>query len=301
MRMDRKREGDRKPGGRSGLALAVALGLVASQAHGQGGVGRAPGPLSADALDKLVPKHPGYLGALAPENLRKPRPKAPIDITGTWFIDLHEGFAKFMFGPPYPKWKAQAQKDFDEGQAAVKAAKPYRDVIGQCFPAGMPMIMTRVWPQAFIQLPTAIYMISGFENALRTIYMDGRDFSDPDTIVYTANGESIGHWEGKTLVVHTKYIEPDNHYIDTGIPTSDQFEITERMQLLDDGKRLQIEYIMTDPQNWEGEWHNTKSWLRADRTDIGEVECVLANNAHLPGTELGNSKVGDAGTSEPKP
>ncbi len=260
---------------------------------------RGPGPLTPEQFDRLIPKHPGKLGALAPENLKKARPRAPIDITGTWFVDLREGFAKFMFGPPYPRFTPAAQKDFDEGQRAAAERRTYRDAIGQCYPAGMPMIMTRVWPHAFIQLPTAIYMVSGFENSFRTIYMDGRAFSDPDTVVYTYNGESVGHWEGSTLVVHTKYIEPDNHYIDSGIPISEQFEITERMQLLDGGKRLQIEYIMTDPQNWEGEWHNTKSWVRADETDIGEVECILANNAHLPGTELGNSQVGPAGSSEP--
>ncbi|HEY1124422.1 MAG TPA: hypothetical protein VGE65_02225, partial [Sphingobium sp.] len=75
---------------------------------------------------------------------------------------------------------------------------------------------------------------------------------------------------------------------------------TERITLLEGGKRMQVEYIMTDPQNWEGEWRNTKQFTRQDYTDIGEVECVLANNAHLPGTELGNSKVGEAGSSEPK-
>lgn len=283
------------------LAAALVAGaclMAGPQLLAQGT--RAPGPLSADALDKLVPKHPGYLGALAPENLKKPRPKPGFDLTGTWFVDLSQGFNKFMFGPPYPKFKEQAQKDYLEGQKAAAERRPYRDAIGQCFPAGMPMIMTRVWPHAFIQLPTAIYMVSGFTNAFRVIYLDGRSFSDPDTVIHTYNGESIGHWEGKTLVVQTKYIEPENHYIDTGIPISDDFEITERITMLEGGKRMQVEYIMTDPQNWEGEWRNTKQFTRQDYTDIGEVECVLANNAHLPGTELGNSKVGEAGSSEPK-
>ncbi len=285
----------------SGMAAALGAALMLSAVPALAQGTRAPGPLSADALDKLVPKHPGYLGALAPDNLKKPRPKPPFDVTGTWFVDLSQGFNKFMFGPPYPKFLPQAQKDFDEGQRAAAARVPYRDAIGQCFPAGMPMIMTRVWPHAFIQLPTAIYMVSGFTNAFRVIYLDGRAYTDPDTVIHTYNGESIGKWEGNVLVVHTKYIEPENHYIDTGIPISDDFEITERITMLEGGKRMQVEYIMTDPQNWEGEWHNTKQFTRQDRTDIGEVECILANNAHLPGTELGNSKVGDAGTSEPKP
>ena len=262
------------------------------------GAQRAPGPLTADQLDKLVPKHPGYLGALAPENLKKKRPAPGFDMTGTWFIDLHEGFNKFMFGPPYPEFLPDAAQAYAEGQAAAKARVPYRDAIGQCYPPGMPMIMTRVWPLMFVQLPTVIYMVAGFENSFRAIYLDGRKFSDPDTVVHSYNGESIGHWEGKTLVVETRYIEPDNHYIDNGLPVSDDFTMTERITLLNGGKTLQIEYIMVDPQNWKGEWRNTKQWNRTDYTDIGEVECILANNAHLPGTDLGNSVVPAGGEAK---
>ncbi|MBT2185959.1 hypothetical protein [Sphingobium nicotianae] len=279
------------------ISAGMALALLASPLVAQ----RGPGPLTPDQLDKLVPKHPGYLGALAPENLRKKRPAPGFDLTGTWFVDLSEGFNKFMFGPPYPDFLPDAAKALAEGQAAAKAGRTYRDAIGQCYPPGMPMIMTRVWPIAMIQLPTVIYMVAGFENSFRAIYLDGRAFSDPDTVVHSYNGESIGHWEGKTLVVETRYIEPDNHYIDSGIPVSDDFAMTERMTMLDGGRTLQIEYIMTDPQNWKGEWRNTKRWTRQDHTDIGEVECILANNAHLPGTDLGNSKVGDAGDTEPRP
>jgi hypothetical protein len=271
-------------------AIVLAVGVAAPTSLLAQTASRNPGRIPDDVFDKMIPKHPGKLSALAPANIAKPRPKPPIDITGTWFVDLRDGFSKFMFGPPYPQFMPQAQKDYEEGQKAAAEKRTYRDAIGQCYPPGMPMIMTRVWPHAFIQIPTAIYMVSGFENSFRTIYLDGRDFSNPDTVVYTYNGESIGHFEGKTLVVHTKYIEPDNHYIDSGLPISEQFEITERIDLIEGGKIMQVEYIMTDPVNWKGEWRNTKRFLRADETDINEVECILANNEHLPGTELGNSK-----------
>ncbi len=44
-----------------------------------------------------------------------------------------------------------------------------------------------------------IYMVSGFENALRLVYIDGRKHLDPDVVVPTYNGESIGTWEGDSL------------------------------------------------------------------------------------------------------
>ncbi len=229
----------------------------------------------------------GRPGALAPSNLNKKRPAAPFNLTGTWFVDLSEGFGKFRFGPPYPEFIGQAKLDFEEGQKAAAERRPYRDAIGQCFPAGVPMIMTRVWPIAMVQMPTVIYMISNFNNSFRQIYLDGRDYSDPNKIIFTYNGESLGHFEGDTLVVNTRYIETYNHFIDSGIPISEQFRVQERMRMLEKGEILEIEYIMTDPVNWVGEWHNTKQWLRTDTTDIGEVECLPDLNDNLPSTQSG--------------
>ena len=65
--------------------------------------------------------------------------------------------------------------------------------------------------------------------------------SDPDVVVPSFNGESIGHWEGDTLVVDTKYFPGHHHWMDQGgasIPASDQLHIVERMQLIENGETL---------------------------------------------------------------
>ena len=255
-------------------------------------------PIPAQRLEQMVPKHPEYLGALAPANLKAERPPAPIDLTGTWFVDLSEGFAKFLFGPPYPQFGPEGIEALIDSAAAQEEGRTYRDSIGQCYPPGMPMIMTRVWPHAFIQVPTAIYMISGFNNSVRTIFLDGREFSNADLVVPSYNGESVGHFEGDTLVVESRYFETDNHWIDYGIPISDEFQIVERIRLLGDDKAvMEVEYIMTDPQMWEGEWRSTKQFKRADYTDINEAVCITAYNANLPGTDLGSETAEERGQS----
>lgn len=258
------------------VLLSITSGLLAQSAEER-----------REQLSRMIPQHPGQLGALAPENLTADRPEPPFDLTGTWFVDLSEGFANFLFGPPYPEFIGQTKLDFEEGQRAQVEGRPYRDAIGQCFPAGIPMIMTRVWPIAMVQLPTVIFMVSNFNNSFRQIYLDGRDYSDPDLVIYTYNGESLGHWEGDELVVNTRYIETYNHFIDRGIPISEEFRVQERMRLLENGEVLEIEYIMTDPNGWIGEWRNTKQWLRVDKTDIGEVECLPDLNDNLPSTQAG--------------
>lgn len=283
----------------AGLSLA-ALGstvTLAQETPQQPDVVRTYTPLSAERLNEMVPKHPGYLGALAPANLNAARPEAPFNVTGTWFIDLREGFAHFLFGPPYPKFGPEGIEALIEAPQAAARNETYRDSIGQCYPPGMPMLMTRVWPHAFIQLPTAIYVISGFNNSVRTIFLDGREHSDSNLVVPSYNGESVGHFEGDTLVVRTKYFEADNHWIDYGIPISFDTEIVERIRLLENGTVMEVEYIMTDPTLWEGEWRSTKRFGRQDYTDINESNCILAYNANLPGTDLGRAEAEERGQS----
>jgi hypothetical protein len=267
----------------AGVAAAQTAPLPAGRSPGGG--------LTQERQDELAHKHDGYYGALAPQNLNARRPKAPFNLTGTWFIDLRRSFADFRFGPPYPEFAEPGQVALREAEEARKQGVPYRDYIGQCYPAGMPMIMTRVWPISMIQMPTAIYMLFGFTNSMRFIYLDGRQFTDPDVVSYTYNGESIGRFEGDTLVVKTKYMEPDKHFIDSGIPISDKTEIEERITLSKDGMTLQIDYTMTDPVLWKGEWKSTKRWLRQDYSDIPEVECLPNLNQNLPSTATGNQAV----------
>lgn len=228
---------------------------------------------------------PGSLGALAPANIAKPRPAAPFNLTGTW---LHSGGPdnNFRFSPPAGfKLTPEAQVHYDAARKAQAEGKVYRDDIGQCWPAGLPVIMTRVWPIAMVQLPTVVYMISEFMNSLRIVYMDGRPHTDPDIAVRSFNGESIGHWEGDTLVIDTTNFVPDHHWIDSGIPGSDALHIVERVKMIDAGQTLSIEYTLSDPKSWVGEWKMTKRWKRVDERDIAEVSCLPDLNEHMPTTQ----------------
>jgi hypothetical protein len=127
----------------------------------------------------------GQLGALAPENLAKERPRPPFDITGTWRFRMQprEVNGAFEFYP-LPRLKPAAQEMYEAAQAAEASGTPFEREAGPglCYPPGMPRIMTRVWPIMFIQLPTLITMVSAFGNSLRMIHMDGRPHSDPDIL-----------------------------------------------------------------------------------------------------------------------
>jgi hypothetical protein len=227
---------------------------------------------------------PGALGALAPANIAKPRPKPPFDLTGTW---LHGGGPdnNFRFAPPAGfKLTPASQAEYDAARKAQAEGKVYKDDIGQCWPSGLPINMTRVWPIAMIQLPTMVLMIQELMNTMRFIYLDGRAHTDPDIAVPSFNGESIGHWENDALVIDTKYFVAEHHWIDSGIRASDALHIVERVRMTNQGKTLEIEYTLTDPKSWEGDWKMTKRWQRVDERDIAEVECLPDLNDHMPTT-----------------
>jgi len=226
------------------------------------------------------------LSNLAPENLARPRPAAPFDLTGMWQHNF-TGPDSWRFVPESFELTPEAEEHYQAGERARAEGKLYRDDIGQCWPAGMPLIMTRVWPIAMIQLPTAIYMISHFMNSVRIIHLDGRPHSDPDIVVPSFNGESIGHFEDDSLLIDTRFFPGHHHWMDQGvasIPASEDLHIVERVRLIDDGETLEIEYTMTDPNSWVGEWKTTKYFGRQNEVDITEVQCLPDLNENLPGT-----------------
>ena len=261
----------------------ILVGLLTSAALAQGPGQAASGEAGTPTAEAAPP-----LGALTPENLNRPRAKPPFDLTGTWFIAGGIPGGGWLFGRTpevLPKLTPNAQKHFEAYAAAAKEGKVYRDDIGQCWPAGMPIIMTRVWPIAMIQLPTDIYMVSEFMNSFRVIYLDGRQHTDPDVVVRTFNGESIGRWEGDTLVVDTRnFTDLDKHWVDQGIPASKDFRMIERYKLINNGNVLEGEWTLIDPQNGEGEWKGTRRWNRVTDHDIQEVECLPDLNEHLQST-----------------
>ena len=106
------------------IVAVVAAGVVHAQAQPQ-----------APAADS-------HLSALAPANLAKPRPAAPFNLTGHWFIDNSQGIQGWPFGPAtIPKLKPEAQKHRDAYVKAIAEGKAYRDDIGQYWPAGVLIII----------------------------------------------------------------------------------------------------------------------------------------------------------------
>jgi hypothetical protein len=100
----------------------------------------------------------------------------------------------------------------------TKAKYQYPTPYGICAPGGTPTSITTQYteqgPFELIQLPGKIWILTEFPLTVRYVPTDGRPHTkDPDV---SFNGESIGHWEGDTLVVDTIAIDTRMRNISVG-------------------------------------------------------------------------------------
>jgi hypothetical protein len=99
-------------------------------------------------------------------------------------------------------------------------------------------------PVEIIQTPGQVTMNLGVLHDIRRIYLDSVGHTtgaDP-----SFNGDSVGHWEGDTLVVETNNIRPGT--LDRfGIPYSDKLTAIEKIRRVSP-TRLEIETTLTDPE-----------------------------------------------------
>jgi hypothetical protein len=120
-----------------------------------------------------------------------------------------------------------------------------------CEPMGMPFIMGQSPPISIIQAKNETLIFSEQHGSPRHIYTDGRPMLAADQMQLTTNGNSIGHWEGDTLVVETAGFNEE--YGIRNLPggaggVNRNSHLVERFRLIDDGKILSYEATWTDPK-----------------------------------------------------
>ena len=106
----------------------------------------------------------------------------------------------------------------------------------------------------FIFTPGRVTILGELDSLVRRIYTDGRAHARDPELSYA--GESIGHWEGETLVVHTAAISPNAELL-AGLRGSGRTQVTERIRL-QDRTHLQIDTIVEDPVALTAPWRYSR-------------------------------------------
>jgi len=89
-------------------------------------------------------------------------------------------------------------------------------------------------------------------NQWRVIPLDGRAHStDPETAA-TYNGDSVGHWDGDTLVVDVTRLTDETWLGDNGLFHSRKLHVTERLRRV--GDTIQYQVTAEDPEVLQKPW-----------------------------------------------
>ena len=86
-------------------------------------------------------------------------------------------------------------------------------------------------------------------------------------------GDSIGHWEGDTLIVHSRHFNKVS-----GLGGADEnLQVTERFNLADNGDVI-YNFTVTDPTAWTAPWSGEYTWSRSS-DKVYEYACHEGNYA----------------------
>jgi len=173
--------------------------------------------------------------------------------------------------PPYnDEWEAKYQAMLDQ-DAELRAGQ---NTNFKYCAAGMPRVLASPFLFEVIVTPEKTWFYHA-QREMRHVYTDGRDHPPADELWPTLWGDSVGHWQGDTLVIDTISIIPELFLDPTGAKLSGEARIQERWSMIDQN-HLQNEITITDPVAFKSgaEWNITRQYKRVTDYDrIIDDEC----------------------------
>lgn len=133
------------------------------------------------------------------------------------------------------------------------------DPMASCLPPGGPRQFQAPYGLSIVEQPEKkrIFVMSGGGNRnWRLINLDARAHA-PDDILPTYYGDSVGKWEGDTLVIDTLGFNERFWFSNGGLPHTENLHLTERISR-PDFNTLKYEVRVDDPGTYTRPW--TSSW-----------------------------------------
>lgn len=196
-----------------------------------------------------------------------------------YIIDMQKQGRSADGGAVEVPFTAEAKKIFDERTATHSKDDPE----GFCLPPGVPRMMYTPYPAQIYQMADRIlFIFEGGAHVWRLIWMDGRKHpADPNP---TFLGDSIGHWEGDTLVVDTVGFNNETWLDAAGHMHGEKLHVIEKFSR-PDSDTLRLEATIDDPEYYTKPWTvvTTSTW--APGQELLEYICQENNKdlKHLVG------------------
>jgi hypothetical protein len=144
-----------------------------------------------------------------------------------------------------------------------------------CMPGGVPGLhLFPGIPVYFLQTEKEITLMQMRGPELRHIYMNVPHSKNVKPSWY---GESVGHYEGDTLVVDTIGLAAKGPVDNWRTPHSEQLHVVERFRIIDGGKTLEVRITMEDPAAYTQPWPVMQKYHRVEEEPLTESICAENN------------------------
>jgi hypothetical protein len=177
--------------------------------------------------------------------------------------------------PNLKPWvKERMKKDTDE----ILAGKVAFTAQSSCWPAGVPFFMGYGGPDplVFVQTPKQVWIVWREDNQARRVYMDVPHSSNLKPSWY---GESVGHYEGDTLVIDTIGLN-DKTVVDIyRTPHTEKLHVVERWRIVDGGQGMEVVFTVDDPDAFYEPWSGMRRYRRVEQTAYEKI--CAEGNQHL--------------------
>ncbi len=187
--------------------------------------------------------------------------------------------------PNLKQWARDVMKK-DNGE--VLAGKFAFTARSSCQPGGVPGFDVLLGGAlSILQSPREVTMIFSGNSETRHIRLDAAHTANPKPSWY---GESVGHYEGDTLVVDTIGLN-DRTFLDNyRTPHTEKLHVTERWRLIENGARLEILLTIDDPDTFNAPWQALRQYERTNRTFAEDI--CSENNSNPFGIDYGTPVAG---------
>ena len=180
--------------------------------------------------------------------------------------------------PNSPTLQPWARDELRKHNEIVLSGKGGLSRQAACWPVGVPAFdLHGIHPLFFVQGPKEVLLIWQSDHQVRHIYLTDKHSANVKPSWF---GESIGHYEGDTLVADTIGLSARTFVDGFQTPHTEQLHVVERFRVVEGGKFMDVDIHVEDPGAFTTPWNASNRSRR--------VEPGIAEN-DVPLTELSSS------------
>lgn len=221
-------------------------------------------PQQAQAAESKANPMPDLSGMWGPEDTAK---RTPGEARLSW--DPSDPAGRKPEDAPMTPWARDKFKDAHPPFGINETFEAINDPVQiYCDPAGVSRLYFYPWQFAFLQTRDVVYILYEFSRVWRSVAMNRDHSKQPDP---TWLGDSIGRYEGDTLVVDTIGFNDKTWLDHVGHPHSDALHLVERFRRLDQDT-LELTVTVEDPKAYTQPFTGRKLFARSN-SPMGETIC----------------------------